>query len=832
MEVSMPLNQQENLCDCGSGKPKSSCCGACGAHSLLQRARDAKQAQRWDEARAVYRGLLNNPADSLEALQALSELALRAGDFADALQHLDKLCSTGQDTPADHTHRGLALQRLGQRIAAQAAYRQAIDRDPNVAETHHLLGTLFREAGSLDLAQHEFETALAIKPALTASANELACLLLRANKAEEAVRLLRQAVVGEPRNADAYNNLGNALKNIGKNAEAETAYRNALTIAPVFAEAHNNLGLLLSEAKNSIGAKFHYEQALRFRPAYMEAHYNLANLYDELEKLDEAIAHYSSAIRNNPGFVPAYNNLGLVFLRQNKIKGAIACFEKALNIRPEYAEAANNLAKAYRADQNPDAAEAALRKAIALDTHFQEAYVNLGNVLWDQGRIVESSEYYRHALRMAHAILLAEPGNEPLRKIYSVVFSNYLYTLQFAPRPDWQLHREEGRNFRALFEDPLLKKRVPYSNTSERSRPLRVAYLSPDFRTHAVARFIVPLIESHSRDQFRIYCYCVSNVVDAVTERVKAAADVWRDCYTMSDETLAQSIRDDQIDIMIDLAGHTAGNRLLALALKPAPVQITYLGYPGSTWLSAMDYRITDALADPPGTEDRYCEKLLHMPHSLWCFDAAAWRVAPTPLPALKNGYITLGSFNIHRKIDEDSVVLWGALLLAVPSARLLMVTIPDGRIKTALLSRFERMGVPAARIEIRGHLEHPAFLEALREVDIALDPVNINGATTTCEALQAGVPTLNLVGERFLRRAGLSILTAAGIPEFAFTSHDELIDWVKALADDLPRLAGYREKLIGAFAASPLADVPGFTKNLELLIRNVWVDYCNASQL
>lgn len=825
----MASTTYEDSCKCGSGKSAATCCALLAPNILIQRARTAIVAQRWDEARAIYRGLLANPGDEREARQELSEIALRLGDFGDALTHLDKLCSLGCGTPIIHMHRGVALQRQGRHDAAKAAYLKAIELDPSLAEAQHLLGTVYRESGALIQAQQAFEAALLLNPDMVGAANDLACIMLRDNKIEEAIVLLRRALASQPQYADGHNNLGNALKKAGNHVEAASAYRDALRIAPAFAEAHNNLALLLSEMGNSTAAKFHYEQALRFRPNYMEAHYNLANLLDDHERLDEAVAHYSSAIRSAPEFVPAYNNLGLIFLKQKKIQGAIACFEKALTIQPEYVQAANNLAKAYRAASNLDAAEAALRKVISLDANFTEAYVNLGNVLWDQGGIVESNTYYERALQLAHASLLVEPIDTPLYKMFTVVFSNYFYTLQFRAQSDWEAHRRAAQNFQLLFEKPLESRRFTHSRTLNGTNPIRIAYLSSDFRTHSVAKFFEPLLQYHDREKYTVYCYYTGDIFDGTTERIRSYADVWCSCTALSDAELADKIHGDKIDILVDLAGHTSGNRLLALAMKPAPVQITYLGYPGSTWLGAMDYRITDSFADPIGTEDRYSEALLRMPHSMWCFNAVNMQVIPTALPALKNGYVTFGSFNIYRKIDDDCIALWSALLHSVPSARLLIVTIPEGKIAETLLTRFKCAGIPKSRIEIRGQLDHEAFLAAIREVDIALDPVNINGATTTCEALHAGVPTLNLVGDRFLTRAGLSILTAAGVGEFALTSQQAFIAFASELANDLPRLALYREKLLHTFGATPLTDVSMFTRNFEYLLRDAWIKWCDA---
>ena len=296
-----------------------------------------------------------------------------------------------------------------------------------------------------------------------------------------------------------------------------------------------------------------------------------------------------------------------------------------------------------------------------------------------------------------------------------------------------------------------------------------------------------------------------------------------------SDQALADQIRADGIDILVDLAGHTAGNRLLTFARKPAPVQITCLGYPGTSGLAAMDYRITDGCADPPGSEAAYTETLLRLPHSLWCYRPGEGMPGVSPLPALRNGHLTFGSFNSFNKLDEETLLLWAELLRALPQARLRIATVPEGAMRARVLEWFASHGVGAAQVECLGKLPTRAFQQELAACDLALDPLHVNGATTTCEALWLGVPTLSLKGSRFLERAGWSLLCAAGLPELAVDSREDFLALAKRLAADLPALARLRAGLRPRLAASPLMDEAGFTRDLERLYREAWRSWCAA---
>ncbi len=351
------------------------------------------------------------------------------------------------------------------------------------------------------------------------------------------------------------------------------------------------------------------------------------------------------------------------------------------------------------------------------------------------------------------------------------------------------------------------------------------------FESMQVAYFIEPVFACHDKSQFEIFCYSNNSKKDTFTERLIADVDHWRPCANMADDEMARCIQADGIDILVDLSGHTAHNRLLVFARKPAPIQITYLGYPGTSGLTAMDYRLTDQYTEPAedSRADRYyTEELLRLPDSMWCYRPAQEMPEVTPLPALTNGYLTFGSFNNANKLGGACLELWAALLCNLPRSRLLMVTVPEGQVRERLIRQFMAHGVASDRISFCGRLPSREFQKMLQQVDITLDPFPVNGATTTCESLWLGVPVLTLVGNRFLSRAGLSVLSAAQLPDFAATTPDEFIKTAALLANNLPLLANIRAGLRSHLASTPLLDQQRFARNMEGIYRNVWNRWCN----
>jgi predicted O-linked N-acetylglucosamine transferase (SPINDLY family) len=379
----------------------------------------------------------------------------------------------------------------------------------------------------------------------------------------------------------------------------------------------------------------------------------------------------------------------------------------------------------------------------------------------------------------------------------------------------------------------LLKQPPVFGNTRDRQRVLRVGYVSPDFREHSVAHFTRKLIGSHNREKVEVTCYADVMKPDGFTREFEAQADHWLSLVGMDDEAVAERIRQDGIDILVDLAGHTSDNRLLVFARRPAPVQVTWLGYPNTTGMRAMDYRLTDAVADPPGEADKtHTEKLIRLEHGFLCYQTDEPVPEVAPPPCLQQGHVTFGSFNTTKKVTADVIRVWSQILKAVPGARLLLKSesLQDEAARARLRKAFGERGVAEDRLELHGGFpgrdEHMGLYST---VDVGLDPFPYNGTTTTCEALWMGLPVVCLRGDRHAGRVGASIMHRIGLDELVAGSKDDYAALAQALAADTGRLAELRSGMRARMRASPLMDVRLFAETLESAYRQMWITWCDS---
>jgi predicted O-linked N-acetylglucosamine transferase (SPINDLY family) len=562
----------------------------------------------------------------------------------------------------------------------------------------------------------------------------------------------------------------------------------------------------------------HYERALSLNPDYAEVHNNLGLALAAQGRIDRAITHYERALSLNPDYAKAHNNLGLVYMAQGRIDQAIAHYERALSLNPDDALAHNNLGNALRAQGQTDQAIVHYERALSLNPDDALAHHNLGSTLMLQGQIGLAFLHYERALSLwpdnvatHHSLLLA---------------LNYMSDKD--PAAVYAAHLDFARRWEA----PLATLIQSHSNDRSRERRIRIGYVSCDFRQHSVGYFIEPVLAHHDHERFEIFCYANDLQEDTVTERLKSNADRWRCLAGLSDELTAQQIRTDQIDILVDLNGHTGSNRLLAFARKPAPLQVTWLGYPNTTGLATMDYRFTDGFADPVGmTEHFHSEQLVRLPECFSCYQPPQEAPEVSGLPALEKGYVTFGSFNNLTKITREVMAVWANILQAIPGARLTLKNAGLGGSTAQQMVReiFTEMGVAPERLELLGSDQsQKAHLERYGSIDIGLDPFPYNGATTTCEALWMGVPVVTLAGRTHAGRVGVSQLSNLGLIELIGRTPDEYIATALRLATDVERLSTLRKELRSRMAVSPLTDGPRFTKNLERAYRWMWQNWCH----
>lgn len=517
-------------------------------------------------------------------------------------------------------------------------------------------------------------------------------------------------------------------------------------------------------------------------------------------------------LERHPEMVKAWELLAVAALNLADYPLAVERFERVLALAGDDAQALANAAEANRRAERCDRALELIGRALALKPGFAP-------FLHIQVLALESAWRSDEALAACRAALRLHPDFAKLHISYT--------TLLNRAGADPALIRDAHCRW-AECHAALDAGAPQHGNPPQPERLLRIGYVSADFRRHAMSDFVLPLLEHHDPARFEVYCYSNTPIRDDITRRCETVAPHWRDIVSLPDAAAEALVRSDGIDILIDLSGHTVGNRLGLFARKPAPVQVTYLGYPGTTGIAQMDYRITDARADPPGkSEAYYREHLLRLPNCVWCFAPPLQMPEVGPLPACAAGHITFGSLNSAFKLTPQLIALWSRLLLSVPQSKLLVAGVPAGVARARISREFELNGIGAALLEFHGYLPWHEFWDLHGRIDIALDSFPCNGGATTCETLWLGVPLVNLAGEAFVSRAGLSILTTIGLPEWVAHSEDECLRIARDLAHDRTRLARLRAGLRERMRASPLLATAAFMRDLEDCYRTAWRQWC-----
>ncbi len=538
--------------------------------------------------------------------------------------------------------------------------------------------------------------------------------------------------------------------------------------------------------------------------------------YDGGDKAN-AEAACRSLLEQAPRHAPAWSLLARIALDEKQLERALECYAHILAAHPDEPDYLVDAAEIHRRAGQLSRALELSEQALALRPQDARAWQVRGNVLEELDRLDEALDCLRHEIEL-------KPGDIN-------VHSNLLFLSSRADLLPPQELAAEYRRWGELYADPLTAVAEAHANAPDPERPLRLAYVSADFRRHAMAYFVESFLARHDRRAWRVYCYSNNSRPDEVSLRLRGLADEWRDIAGVSDADAARLIRADGIDILIDLAGHTGGNRLLLFARKPAPVQMTWLGYWSGTGMAAMDYRISDHYADPVGEADnQYREPLLRLPHSKWCYMPPVEMPACNSLPALSRGYVSFGAFSSFPRISNETIRAWAQLLRRLPRARLRIVGVPGGESLDRILEIFDAASVYADRLDLVERLPYEAYLQQYLQIDIALDPFPMNGGTTICEAVWMGVPVVGRSGRSAISRSSVSLLTNAGLARLVAGSWDEYVDIAIGLAADLPALAQLRATLRERLRASPLLDAEGFTRDLEALYRGAWRSWCARS--
>ncbi len=789
------------------------------ADALIQRAGLLRRLGRFDEAVAVARMAVAFHRGLARAHHALGMSLMKINGFAEAASAFGEAARLDPGFVETWTNRGVALKEAGDLAGAEADYRRALALAPNDPVIHNNLANTLLAAGRSAEAIDLYRAAVTLDPSYADAKANLGMALRDSGDVAAAVAFLTDSVAQHPRHAVLLNAYGNVLRQAERFEEAIGVLIQAVDAAPTYAEAHNNLGLAYAVKNRLEPAERHFRRAGELRPDMAVISNNHGAVLLRMFRFDAAVAALSNAVARQPDYDEAMVNLGVAHYMLGHANEAIGVYRRVLERNPDNGFARYSLGVTYLEDQRLGEAEVEIRRALELDPKNPMALNTLGVLLLEQHKVSEARAAMREA---AAANTLSAP----------VFYSNYAFASLYAPDVSnaeiLEIHRDYGRRFATADADPA----KPHANVRDPGRKLRLGYLSPDFRAHSVAYFFEALLEKHDRSQFDIVLYSDTTRADAVTSAMRAAAGLWVETAGLTNDVFAQRLTDDRIDILVNLGGHTSGNRLPVCALKPAPVQIEYLGYPETSGVPAMDYRITDGRADPVGEAERWCtEKLTRLPDCFHCYRPAGTPPPPAPAPHLANGFVTFASFNVLPKVTDRAIAAWAEILKAVPEARFFMKCkqLRDVRVQERIRGDFAHAGIDPGRIDMEAFVPSVRdHLERYGRVDLALDTFPYNGTTTTCESIYMGVPVLTVRGSNHRGRVGVSLLAALGLDgEFVAESVDDYIARAITLGRSPRRLAEIRQELRPRMEKSSLRDEVGFTRALEAAYRDAWQAWC-----
>ncbi|WP_338440150.1 tetratricopeptide repeat protein [uncultured Aquabacterium sp.] len=699
-----------------------------------------------------------------------------------------------RDFTRQHPQSGFAWKVLGtaqmlQRKDGVAALRQAAELMPDDAESWSNLGNAQKAQGALADAEASHRRAVQLRPT-------------------EALK---------------HYNLATVLAERGQLRDAEAAYREALRLQPGLTDAHHNLGLVLEQDARDAEAATAYRAAIALQPTHANALCNLGAVLGRLGQFAEAQSALRQALALDPRLAQAHHNLGVVCCHMHALDEACAALRTAAKLDPQDAEARQALGDVLRQMRRYDEATLTLKRALALNPQHADAWVDLGNVHKDLGELDEAIACYERAKNISpeqpephHTLLMT--GN------YLPDMDSARLLAQAKAFGAWASARAEGHRF------------TDWPNTLEPDRTLRIGLVSGDLYAHPVGHFLEGAMRSlHALagERLRLFAYATQPFRDALTERLQACTHGWQTVAGWSDLALAERIRADGIDILIDLSGHTAHNRLPMFALKPAPVQLSWLGYFATTGLAEMDHLLADPVCLPPELEGHFTEHIWRLPETRLCFTPPQDDVPVAPLPALKHGGITFGCFNNLSKVHEGVVTLWCRILQAVPNSRLLLKApqLASAQVRQAMQARFRAHGVSGERLLLQTPSTRTEYLQAYAQVDIALDPFPFTGGTTSAEGLWMGVPVLTLAGQSLIARQGVGLMVNAGLPDWVADTPDDCVAKAVAHTADLAKLATLRSGLRAQLMRSPLFDAQRFAHHLDAALRGMWRAHCERQR-
>ncbi|XP_073266108.1 probable UDP-N-acetylglucosamine--peptide N-acetylglucosaminyltransferase SPINDLY [Populus alba] len=794
-----------------------------------------RSRNKFADALALYESALENDSGNVEAyigkgicLQMQNMERLAFDSFAEAIK-LDP------ENACALTHCGILYKDEGRLLEAADSYHKALKADPLYKPASECLaivltdlGTSLKLSGNTQEGIQKYYDALKVDPHYAPAYYNLGVVYSEMMQYDTALSCYEKAAIERPMYAEAYCNMGVIYKNRGDLESAIACYERCLAVSPNFEIAKNNMAIALTDLGTKVKLEgdinqgvAYYKKALYYNWHYADAMYNLGVAYGEMLKFEMAIVFYELAFHFNPHCAEACNNLGVIYKDRDNLDKAVECYQATLSIKPNFSQSLNNLGVVYTVQGKMDAAASMIEKAIMANPTYAEAYNNLGVLYRDVGNITMAISAYEQCLEID-----PDSRNAGQNRLLAMNYINEGHDDKL-----FQAHREWGRRFMRLYPQ-----HTSWDNPKVPERPLVIGYVSPDYFTHSVSYFIEAPLVYHDYANYMVVVYSAVVKSDAKTnrfrEKVLKKGGMWRDIYGIDEKKVASMVREDKVDILVELTGHTANNKLGMMACRPAPVQVTWIGYPNTTGLPTIDYRITDSFTDPPHTKQKHVEELVRLPECFLCYIPSPEAGPVTPTPALSNGFITFGSFNNLAKITPKVLQVWARILCAVPNSRLVVKCKPFGcdSVRQRFLTVLEQLGLEPLRVDLLPLilLNHD-HMQAYSLMDISLDTFPYAGTTTTCESLYMGVPCITMAGAVHAHNVGVSLLSKVGLGHLVAKNEEEYVQLALQLASDISALSNLRMSLRELMSKSPVCDGPNFTLGLETTYRNMWHRYCKG---
>lgn len=791
------------------------------------------------KAESLCRSILSRRPGDTEAMTLLGIMLAQTGRANEAAQLLERVVTRTPEDASAHNNYGNVLREMGRYGKALGCYERAIAILPGSAEPHYNRGVTLQELRRHDEAMASYDRAVALAPDHASAWNNRGATLRALGRLEEALGSHDRAISIRPGYAEAHNNRGVALQELGRLEDAVASYDRAIALRPGYAEAHNNRGVALQMLERHDEALESYDRAVASRPDYAEAHNDRGVVLKHLERHEDALASFDTAITLNPRYLEAHSNRGAVLRALKRYEEAIASLQRAIDIDPHCIEAQRNLGTVFLELKSYEQALAWYERALALRKDAA-AYTGQGAILVNLKRIVEAAESYERAVALApdSGFLLGLARYMRMQICDWTDFDSDVTRICAGLEADQPVARPF--NVMSLVDSPALQRRSAEISTRTEFSPrrplppmarhprhdrIRVGYFSADLCNHAVAILTAELFETHDRSRFETTAFLLgANVRDEFRARIEPSFDRFLWVGAQPDHEIAELARCHEIDVAVDLGGYTGDSRPRIMALRAAPVQVSYLGFLGTMGAEWMDYLIADAVVVPEASRGHYTEKIAYLP-SYQVNDSKriiADRVFTRAELGLPESGFVYCCFNASYKITPETFASWMRILTAVPGSVLFLLG-GDALVEDNLRRQAAAHGVSPERLIFAARVGNADYLARYRTADLFLDTLPYNAGTTASDALWAGLPVLTCAGNSFAARVAASVLTAAGLPDLITHDRAAFERMAVELGSDPARAAAIRRRLADNRSTCALFDTPRFTRSIEALYERMY---------